>query len=113
MARTPLTYVEPSKGGTTVPAATAADVSNGNVVNGNDGRVYILVTNSNASVARNLTITPTATVDGLSATARTVALPASTTLLCGPYEVANYSQALAISGDNATDVKFQILHIPG
>ena len=33
-------------------------------------------------------------------------------MLFGPWEVANYSTSLQISGDNATDVSFLVLHIP-
>jgi hypothetical protein len=64
MARTPISWTEPSKSGTVLPAPTAADVSNGNVV-------------------------------------------------FGPWEVANYSTSLQLSGDNATDVSILVLHIPG
>lgn len=112
MARTPLSIVESSKAGTTLPAGTTADVANGNSV-ASDGRsVIVIASNSNVSTPRTVTITPTATVDGLVPAARTVSLPASTSKVLGPYEVANYGTTLQISGDNA-DVKFQVIRIPG
>jgi hypothetical protein len=113
MARTPISWTEPSKSGTVLPAPTAADVSNGNVVVGNDGRVIAIVKNSNVSTPRNLIVTPTATVDGLVPAARTSPIAASTSMLFGPWEVANYSTSLQLSGDNATDVSILVLHIPG
>jgi hypothetical protein len=104
MARTPLTITDSSKAGTTLPAGTAADVVNGNSVV-NDGRTLVIAANAGAT-PRTVTITPTATVDGLTAAARTVALPATTTKLLGPYDIGSYSTVLQISGDHA-DVKFQ------
>lgn len=113
MPRTPLTnIVAPSKNGTPFPAGTAADVVNGNSV-ANDGRVIVIASNSNASVVRNATVTPTGTVDGLTAAARTSPIPAQSSILLGPWEIGNYSTTLALSGDNATDVKFQIIQMPG
>ncbi len=112
MPRTALSIIDSSKAGTTLPTGTAADVANGNSV-ASDGRsVIIIATNANVSTPRNVTITPTATVDGLTAAVRTIALPASTSKVLGPYETSNYSETLQISGDNA-DVKFQVIRVPG
>lgn len=111
MPRTNINATSPSKTGTTMPSPTAADVANGNSII-NDGRLIVIATNSGAS-PRSVTVTPTATVDGLAAAARTTALPASTSVLLGPWEVSNYGTALQISGDNATDVKFQPIRFPG
>lgn len=112
MPRTNIAYTDPSKNGTTLPVPSAADVSNGNAVI-NDGRVLCIAKNSNVSTPRNVIVTPTATVDGLVPAARTTPLPASTSLLMGPWEVSNYSNSLQISGDNATDVSFLFIHLPG
>lgn len=112
MPRTALTnIISPSKTGTAFPAGVAADVANGNSIV-NDGRVLVIAINSGAS-PRNVTVTPTATVDGLVAAARTSAIPATSSILLGPWDVGNYSSVLQISGDNATDVKFQIIQMPG
>jgi hypothetical protein len=113
MPRTSIAYTEPSKTGTALPNASAADVTNGNQVLNNDGRVYVIAKNANVSTPRNLIVTPTATVDGLVPPARTSPIPASTSMLFGPWEVANYSTTLLVSGDNATDVSLLVLHIPG
>ena len=112
MPRTALTnIVAPSKAGTAFPAGTAADVANGNSV-ANDGRIIVIAANANVSTPRNVTVTPTGTVDGLAAAARTTPIPASSSVLLGPWEIGNYSNTLQISGDN-TDVKFQIIQMPG
>lgn len=113
MARTSIAYTEPSKTGTLLPAATAVDVTNGNQVLNNDGRVFVIAKNANVSTPRNVIVTPTATVDGLVPAARTSPIAANTSMLFGPWEVANYSTTLQISGDNATDVSFLVLHMPG
>jgi len=111
MPRTALTAVESSKAGTVLAAGTAADVANGNSV-AHDGRsVIIIATNAGAS-PRTITITPTATVDGLVPAARTVSLAASAVKVLGPYDLASYSSVLQISGDHA-DVKFQVIRVPG
>ncbi len=112
MPRTAIAYTDPAKSGTTLPAPTAVDVSNGNSVI-NDGRVLCIAKNSNGATVRNVIVTPTNTVDGLVPAARTTPIPASTSLLLGPWEIANYSTTLQISGDNATDVTFLFVHFPG
>lgn len=113
MPRTAIAYVEPAKAGTTYPAESTADVANGNSVLGNDGRIIVFCRNSNgASTARTVTITPTATVDGLAVAARTISVPAGTSMLIGPYDVATYGSTLQISGDNA-ELKFIPIHVPG
>lgn len=111
MARTQIVYTDPAKTGTTLPSPTAADVSNGQYIN-NDGRVLVIAKNSGAS-SRNVTVTPSATVDGLVPAARTTPIGVGVSLLMGPWEIANYSNLLAISGDNATDVSFLAIHFPG
>lgn len=112
MPRTALTSYEPTRAGVALPAAVAADVTNGNSVV-NDGRIVVIASNSNGAVIRNVIVTPTGTVDGLAAATRTSPIPVSSSILLGPWDVGNYSTTLQISGDNATDVKFQVLHFPG
>lgn len=112
MPRTAIAFTEPSRAGTALPAAVAADVTNGNSVV-NDGRILIIASNSNVSTVRNAIVTATGTVDGLVPATRTSPIPASSSILLGPWDVGNYSTTLQISGDNATDVKFQVLHFPG
>lgn len=113
MPRTPLTNtIEPTRAGVAFPVGTAADVVNGNSI-ANDGRVIVIATNSNASVIRNVIVTATGTVDGLVPAVRTSPIPVSSSIILGPWDVGNYSTTLQLSGDNATDVKFQIVHFPG
>lgn len=113
MPRTALTnIIEPTRAGTAFPAGVAADVANGNSIV-NDGHVAVIAANSNGATIRNVTVTPTATVDGLAVAARTSPIPVSSSILLGPWDTATYGTVLAISGDNATDVKFQVIHFPG
>ncbi len=111
MPRTALTIVDSSKAGTVLAAGTAADVANGNSI-ANDGRSIIVIATNGGASTRTITITPTATVDGLVPAARTVSLAASAVKVLGPYDVASYSETLQISGDHA-DVKFQVIRVPG
>jgi hypothetical protein len=112
MPRTALTnIIEPNRTGVAFPAGVAVDVANGNSVS-NNGRVVVIAINSGAS-PRNVTVTPTLTVDGLALPARTTPLPATSSVLLGPWDTATYGTTLQISGDNATDVKLQIIRFPG
>lgn len=106
MPRTALTIVDASKAGTTLPAGAAADVANGNSFP-NDARTLVIAANSGVT-PRTVTITPSIAPDGLAVAARTVALPASTTKLLGPYDIGTYGATLQISGDHA-DIKFQVI----
>lgn len=110
MPRTAISVTDSAKAGVTLAAGTAADVVNGNSAV-NDGRTLAICANAGVT-SRTVTITPSATVDGLTVAARTITLPASTTKLCGPYDIGTYGTTLQISGDHA-DVKFQFVRIPG
>lgn len=112
MARTLINWTEPTRAGVAFPTGTAADAVNGNYVV-NDGKVVIVCSNSSGSTIRNVTVAVTATVDGQAATARTVAIPTSSSVIIGPYDTGNYGTQLGITGDSATDVKFQPIHFPG
>lgn len=112
MPRTQINTTEPTRAGVAFPAGTAADVANGQFIN-NDGRVIVIAANSNGATIRNVVVTPTGTVDGLAAATRTSPIPVSSSIILGPWDVGNYSTTLLISGDNATDVKFQAIHFPG
>lgn len=112
MPRTNINFTEPTRAGVAFPAGTLADVTNGNSVV-NDGRIVVIAANSNASVIRNVIVTATGTVDGLIPATRTSPIPVSSSIILGPWDVGNYSTVLQISGDNATDVKFQVIHFPG
>jgi hypothetical protein len=111
MPRTALTAVESSKAGTVLAAGAAADVANGNSYVSDGKSVIVIATNSGVTL-RTITITPTATVDGLVPAARTVTLASGVVKVLGPYDLANYSDTIQISADHA-DVKFQVIRIPG
>jgi hypothetical protein len=111
MARTALTIVDSARAGTVLPAGTAADVANGNVIT-NTGNILILAKNTNAaSTTRNVTIAVTGRIDGLPVTARTIPIAPGVTQVLGPYDTTNYGSALAINGDHA-EVTFQVIR-PG
>lgn len=113
MPRTALTNtVEPTRAGVAFPQGVLADSTNGNSLS-NDARVVVIAVNSSASVVRNVTVTPTATVDGLVPAARTTPIPISSSVILGPWDVGNYSTTLQISADSSTDVRFQPVHFPG
>ena len=111
MPRTALTVTDSSKAGTVLAAGTAADVANGNSVT-SDGRSIIIVATNAGVTLRTITITPTATVDGLAPSNRTITLAASAVKVLGPYDVGSYSETLQISADHA-DVKFQPIRVVG
>jgi hypothetical protein len=111
MPRTALSIVDSSKAGTVLPAAVAADVANGNSVT-SDGKSYVIIATNSGVTLRTITITPTATVDGLVPAARTVTLASGVVKVLGPYDTASYSETLQISADHA-EVKFQVVRIPG
>jgi hypothetical protein len=87
-------------------------VANGNSIV-NDGRIVVIAINGSGSTIRNVIVTPTATVDGLAAAARTSPIPISSSIILGPWDTGNYGTTLQISGDSATDVRFQVIHLPG
>jgi hypothetical protein len=113
VARTALTNaVEPNRTGVAFPQGVLADSTNGNSI-ANDARILVIAANASASTIRNITVTPTATVDGLVPAARTSPIPTSSSIILGPWDVANYSTTLQISADSSTDVRLQIIHVPG
>lgn len=110
MARTAFTRVQGSKGGTVLPAAVAADTTNGNVVQW-DERTGIIAKNTNASsTSRNIIFTPVRTVDGQAATPRTEPIPAGETQFFSGLDVADYGEALMIDGSHA-EVVIQVVRV--
>lgn len=101
MARTSITRIQASRAGTTVPAAVAADVVNGNQVDWDD-RTTLLIKNTNAaSTARTVTFTPRKTVDGQIGQVRSESIPAGETQLFGAFDFTDYGTPLQFNGDNA------------
>jgi hypothetical protein len=102
VARTALTATQATRDGTTLPAATAGDATNGNSV-ANDGRIILIAKNTNgASTARTLTFqTARAVVDNLTKPTRQESIPAGETQVFGPFPVADYGTTLAFDVSNA------------
>ncbi|GAA2220335.1 hypothetical protein GCM10010400_76810 [Streptomyces aculeolatus] len=110
MPRTALTVTQATRAGVALPAATAGDVANGNSV-ANNGRVILLVTNTNASTtARTITFNTVRTVDGLTAPERVESIPAGETQLFGPFDPTDYGPSLAIDPEHA-EVTIQAIRV--
>ncbi|MET8978552.1 hypothetical protein ABZX85_23330 [Streptomyces sp. NPDC004539] len=110
MPRTALTPIQATRAGTVLPAAVAGDVANGNGV-ANDGRVILIVKNTNASaVARTVTFAFTKTVDGQAVTSRAETIPAGETQVFGPFPPTDYGTSLAVNADNA-ELTVQVIRI--
>ena len=110
MPRTTLTAVQASRAGTTLPAATAGDAVNGNQIN-NDGRVILLVKNTNAATTtRTITFSTVVKIDGLTAPTRSEILPAGETQVFGPFPPNDYGHLLALNVDNA-ELTIQAVHV--
>jgi hypothetical protein len=110
MARTNIAATQASRSGTVLPTATAGDVSNGNSIQ-NDGRVVLLVTNTNeSSTARTITFQTTVSVDGLTAPVRSESIPAGETQVFGPFPPTQYGTTLGFNVDNA-ELTVQVLRV--
>jgi hypothetical protein len=110
MPRTTLTAVQASRAGTTLPTATAGDAVNGNQIN-NDGRVVLIVKNTNAATtARTITFATTVKVDGLTAPTRSETIPAGETQAFGLFPPNDYGTVLQINVDNA-ELTISAIHV--
>lgn len=110
MARTPIAVTNSSKAGTLLPAATAADVSNGNSI-AVDDKTMIIVANTGVT-SRTVTITPSVTVDGLAVADRTITLASGVSRLLGPYPASTYGTTLLITGSHA-ELTFRPVRVIG
>lgn len=112
MARTPIAVNDSTKAGAILPTEPSSDVAQGNSVV-NDGRVLLLLHNTNASsTARTLTIALVGTIDGFAPAARTIPVAAGQYKIAGPFEIVNYGTSLALNGDNA-ELKITPIRMPG
>lgn len=84
--------------------APAAE-NNGDPVNNhsvvNDGKTYLLVRNSHATLARTVTVRFKETIDGQTVTNRTYSIPATETRRIGPWPQQWYGQSLEVDVDFA------------
>lgn len=110
MPRTNIAATQATRSGTVLPAATAGDVANGNST-ANDGRIVLIVKNTNASsTARTITFATVVSVDGLTAAVRSESIPAGETQVFGPFSPNDYGTTLGFNVDNA-EVTVQILRV--
>jgi hypothetical protein len=93
-----------------LPTATAGDVANGNYT-ANDGRVVLIVKNTNASsTARTLTVQTVRSIDGLTNPVRSESIPAGETQVFGPFDPVDYGSTLAYNADNA-ELTFNVIRV--
>lgn len=111
MARTAITINALSRAAATAaPAEVTADVVNGNQY-ANGPTSFLFVRNTHATLAKNVTISVTTTVDGVSTTnvVKTYAIPAN--MAAGVYRelglfpAAVYGDQVMVNGES-TDIKF-------
>ena len=92
---------------TAVPAEVTADVVNGNDYV-NSPTTFMTVRNAHATLARNVTVTMSTTLDGVTATATKVyAIPATVTQELGLFPAETYGDRVAVDGET-TDIKFVV-----
>lgn len=98
MARTAIVTAVSTSKGVKVATPVAADVTNGNYLQ-NSGREQFVAKNTGGS-PYNVTLTPTALVDGQSATPYVRSVPAGEEWEFGPFSVAAYGTAVAVDCSN-------------
>src|SRR5690349_10643695 len=102
MARTELTVGRVSITGLDVKTASngpAGDVANGNVVAGNDGRtLLVIVANTSADTAYNVTFVTTATLGNRSYAVadEVISVPFGAVRAYGPFPIAEFGTSLQI-----------------
>jgi len=110
MARGSIPVTAITRAGVAPPAETNGDATNNHTVN-NDGKVIILVRNSNgASTARTVTFRVNKTVDGQAVASRAVSIPAGASRYFGPFPVETYGEDLLVDVDNA-ELKLSAFHL--
>jgi hypothetical protein len=100
MPRTAISVLAATREGTTV-TRTVGDPVNNHSIDGNDGRLGVLVKNTGSTVARTITFRLSKTVDGFSVAPRTETLAAGAEQLFGPFDPSEYGGRLLIDVDNA------------
>lgn len=100
MARTAIAVTQSVRAGATLPAAAAGDTVNGNTVP-NNGRVILLVENTGATTAHDITFAIAEKVDGLVAGPRVESVAIGETQAFGPFPPADYGSSLLVDVANA------------
>ena len=111
MARTVLTITNADPKGTTKPAASAADNTNGNSLPYNDGHVVVEVNNPTGG-ALSVTFGIPGSVGGFGITQDTVSVAAGATKLFGPFAPAVFNQADGtVAIDAAAGLTLNAIHV--
>jgi hypothetical protein len=96
MARAAIAATQATRAGTVLPAATTGNATDNHSVQ-NDGRVILIVKNTNASsTARSITSYAARSVDGLTAPTRIESIPAGETQVFGPFPPTDYGTTLLV-----------------
>ncbi|AUG87326.1 hypothetical protein HOS59_gp61 [Streptomyces phage Rowa] len=90
-----------TRAGTVLPNAQVGDTVEGHTLE-NDGRVGLLVRNTDTLAPHNVTIALTRTVDGQSVTPRVVSVPADRSLALGPFAPGDYGSNVTITVDSVS-----------
>ena len=101
MARVEVPVVAVTRDGTVMPAEQVGDTVNGHTLP-NDGRVGLIIRNTDALASHTMTINLTRTVDGQPVTPRVVTLPANQAKAFGPFNPGDYGSAVALDVDSAS-----------
>lgn len=101
MADVALTVAQGDRDGVVLPAEVDGHATNVFTADNTDGKVGILVRNSDAS-SRDVTFQTGASVDGLAVADRTVSVPAGETHLFSDFSVGQYGNPLRITAVQTT-----------
>jgi len=108
MARGTITPTQGTRAGTTLPAATTGDATNGHEIP-NDARLLIIAKNTGA-VSRDITFLPARLVDGLAVSNRIEAIPAGASQVFSGFDTGDYGTALRIDVAHA-EVTIQAVRV--
>jgi len=108
MARGTITPTQGTRAGTTLPAATTGDATNGHEV-ANDARLLIIAKNTGAT-SRNIMFLPSRLVDGLTVASRIEAIPAGESQVFSGFDTGDYGTTLRIDVAHA-EVTIQAVRV--
>lgn len=113
MPRTALTVTTITRTGVVQPAQEAGDVANGNSIAGNDGRIFLQITNDDAAT-QTVTFPTPGTVDGLAIADLVISLTTGQTKLVGPLTPGTFNQSdgLVHVDPSDVDLKFRVYRAP-
>ncbi|RKR92772.1 hypothetical protein BDK92_7252 [Micromonospora pisi] len=111
MPRVSIPVTEVTRAGIAPAAETNGNATDNHVV-ANNGKVILLVRNSNgAATARTVTVRFARDVDGQAVTPRTYEIPAAASRYIGPFDQATYGAQMQVDVDHA-DLKLSAYRLP-